>query len=89
MLDLMKVLNTGHGHARVYSAVQNYGAARPKTLDDLSWLEQRGFDRDLRRLAEIGIPIAGICGGFQMLGVTVEDPWGIENHGDACRVFAF
>ena len=55
-----------------------------QTLDDLSWLEQRGFDRELRRLAEIGIPIAGICGGFQMLGVTVEDPWGIENHGDAC-----
>jgi adenosylcobyric acid synthase len=55
-----------------------------QTLDDLSWLEQRGFDRELRRLAGIGIPIAGICGGFQMLGVTVEDPWGIENHGDAC-----
>src|SRR5258707_360911 len=45
-----------------------------QTLDDLSWLEQRGFDRELRRLAKIGIPIAGICGGFQMLGVTVEDP---------------
>ena len=55
-----------------------------QTLDDLSWLEQRGFDRELRRLAASGIPIAGICGGFQMLGVTVEDPWGIENHGDAC-----
>jgi adenosylcobyric acid synthase len=55
-----------------------------QTLDDLSWLEQRGFDRELRRLAASGIPIAGICGGFQMLGVTVKDPWGIENHGDAC-----
>ncbi len=56
-----------------------------QTLDDLSWLEQRGFDRELRRLAESGIPIAGICGGFQMLGVTVEDPYGIENRGDPCR----
>jgi adenosylcobyric acid synthase len=55
-----------------------------QTLDDLEWLEQRGFDRELRRLAASGIPIVGICGGFQMLGITVEDPWGIENHGDAC-----
>ena len=45
-----------------------------QTLDDLEWLEQRGFDRELRRLAETGIPIVGICGGFQMLGVSIEDP---------------
>jgi len=56
-----------------------------QTLDDLSWLEQRGFDRELRRLAASGIPIVGICGGFQMLGVTVEDPYGIENRSDPCR----
>src|SRR5580765_4699275 len=55
-----------------------------QTLDDLCWLEQRGFAQELRRLTETGVPIVGICGGFQMLGVTVEDPWGIENHGDAC-----
>ncbi len=56
-----------------------------QTLDDLEWLEQRGFDRELRRLAASGIPIVGICGGFQMLGVTVEDPYGIENQSDPCR----
>jgi adenosylcobyric acid synthase len=55
-----------------------------QTLDDLRWLERGGFAQELRRLTETGVPIVGICGGFQMLGLTVEDPWGIENHGDAC-----
>jgi len=53
-----------------------------QTLDDLCWLEQRGFAQELRRLAEIGVPIVGICGGFQMLGVAIEDPQGIENNGE-------
>jgi adenosylcobyric acid synthase len=55
-----------------------------QTLDDLRWLVQRGFAQELRRLAEIGVPIAGVCGGFQMLGVSIDDPHGIENQGDPC-----
>ena len=53
-----------------------------QTLDDLGWLEHRGFVRELRRLHGIGVPIIGICGGFQMLGVSIEDPQGIENQGE-------
>jgi adenosylcobyric acid synthase len=52
-----------------------------QTLDDLRWLEQRGFASELRKRAEIGAPIVGICGGFQMLGTAIDDPDGIENHG--------
>jgi adenosylcobyric acid synthase len=52
-----------------------------QTLDDLRWLEQSGFARRLQRLAGIGVPIIGICGGFQMLGTAIDDPEGIENHG--------
>jgi adenosylcobyric acid synthase len=50
-----------------------------QTLDDLQWLEHRGFAGELRRLSKIGMPIIGICGGFQMLGISIEDPQGIEN----------
>jgi len=50
-----------------------------QTLDDLQWLEHHGFAEELRRLHGIGVPIVGICGGFQMLGVAIEDPQGIEN----------
>ena len=54
-----------------------------QTLDDLEWIEQRGCAQELRRLAKIGIPIVGICGGFQILGLSIEDPHGIENQGVA------
>jgi adenosylcobyric acid synthase len=56
-----------------------------QTLDDLRWLEQRGFAHELQRRAGTGVPIIGICGGFQMLGTAIDDPEGIENHGQPAR----
>jgi adenosylcobyric acid synthase len=53
-----------------------------QTLDDLRWLKRRGFAQEIRRLSGIDMPIIGICGGFQMLGISVEDPHGIENRGE-------
>ena len=55
-----------------------------QTLDDLRWLEHRGFVEELRRLSAIGMPIIGICGGFQMLGASIDDPHGIENQREPC-----
>ena len=55
-----------------------------QTLDDLRWLEQRGLAQELKRQAEIGVPIVGICGGFQMLGLVIDDPHGVENRGEPC-----
>lgn len=52
-----------------------------QTVDDLQWLERRGFAQELRRLHERGLPVIGICGGFQMMGRCIEDPHGIENQG--------
>jgi adenosylcobyric acid synthase len=52
-----------------------------QAVDDLQWLAQRGFTHKLRRLHESGVPIIGICGGFQILGRSIEDPHGIENQG--------
>jgi len=45
---------------------------------DLAWLKENGLDQAVRRLAEAGAEIIGICGGFQMLGHSVADPHGLE-----------
>src|SRR5262245_10955648 len=55
-----------------------------QTLDDLEWLDRRGFSRELRRLFAKEVPLIGICGGFQMLGRFIEDPHGVESHGKPC-----
>jgi len=49
-----------------------------QTLDDLAWLRSRGFDAAVS--AHPG-PLIGICGGYQMLGLSIEDPAGVENGG--------
>jgi adenosylcobyric acid synthase len=43
------------------------------TIDDLRALQQSGADRELHRARAAGVPIIGICGGYQMLGTTLVD----------------
>jgi adenosylcobyric acid synthase len=49
-----------------------------QTLDDLTWIRERGFAEFL--VTYPGMTI-GICGGFQMLGLSIEDPSGVESGG--------
>ena len=51
-----------------------------QTLDDLAWMRARGFDAAVT--AHSG-PLIGICGGYQMLGLSIDDPAGVENGGIA------
>jgi adenosylcobyric acid synthase len=44
------------------------------TVADLGWLRDRGFEAALRRRADDGLPVLGICGGYQMLGQRIDDP---------------
>lgn len=52
-----------------------------QTLDDLNWLRQNAFEEAIRVHHEKRKGIIGLCGGFQMLGIRIEDPTGIENNG--------
>lgn len=52
------------------------------TIADLRWLRAKGLDIALARLAHLGVPILGICGGYQMLGMTIADPYGMEGGGE-------
>lgn len=52
------------------------------TMADLLYLRERGFERELRSLAQRGATMIGICGGFQMLGRGIRDPHHVESHHD-------
>ena len=43
------------------------------TVDDLEWLRRNGLDRAVVEHAAAGKPLIGICGGFQMLGTSIDD----------------
>ncbi len=47
------------------------------TIDDLKVLRDSGTDTRIIELAHMGIPVIGICGGYQMMGKTITDS-GIE-----------
>jgi adenosylcobyric acid synthase len=49
-----------------------------QTLDDLRWVRDRGFADFLAMYPGI---VIGICGGFQMLGLSIDDPSGVESGG--------
>ena len=45
---------------------------------DLAWLRRQGWDTTIQRHLRYGGKVLGICGGFQMLGVAIHDPHGLE-----------
>lgn len=49
------------------------------TMADLRELRLRGLDRYVVRCAAAGTQVAGICGGYQMLGRALLDPAGVES----------
>ena len=49
------------------------------TVDDLLWLRQCGLEAAISKLAQRGTPVLGVCGGYQMLGQTLDDPTGSES----------
>jgi adenosylcobyric acid synthase len=48
------------------------------TMADLEWLRSVGLDDGIRWLARLGAAVVGICGGYQMLGMTLRDIDGVE-----------
>ncbi|SMC01845.1 adenosylcobyric acid synthase (glutamine-hydrolysing) [Sulfobacillus thermosulfidooxidans DSM 9293] len=48
------------------------------TLADLAWVKESGWADSIKYWASHGTMVAGICGGFQMMGQKVDDPLGIE-----------
>lgn len=49
---------------------------------DLAWLRGTGLAERVVAAAAAEVPVLGICGGLQMLGVRIEDPFGVEGAAD-------
>ncbi|MFQ9509584.1 MAG: cobyric acid synthase [Lachnospiraceae bacterium] len=48
------------------------------TIGDLLWMRQNGIESLIKKAAASETIVVGICGGFQMLGTRLEDPYGVE-----------
>jgi adenosylcobyric acid synthase len=49
------------------------------TIADLEWLHQVGLADWIVSRYQLGATVIGICGGFQMLGASVNDPAAVES----------
>jgi len=59
------------------------------TRADLAWLKAQGWDTYLQRHLRYGGKVIGICGGFQMLGLDVADPHGVEGEAGSSAGLGF
>ena len=44
------------------------------TISDLKWMRENGLEAAIKKAADDGTPVVGICGGYQMLGEKISDP---------------
>jgi adenosylcobyric acid synthase len=51
---------------------------------DLARLREQGWDTFISRHLRYGGKLLGICGGFQMLGKSIDDPLGLEGPAGSC-----
>ena len=51
------------------------------TMEDLKWLRESGLEAQILKQAAKGKVIFGICGGYQMLGMELSDPFNVESGG--------
>jgi adenosylcobyric acid synthase len=50
------------------------------TVQDLLFLRETGIEASIKRAAGKGTPVVGVCGGYQMLGRKIHDPFGVESN---------
>lgn len=52
------------------------------TIQDMIWLRESGMEAAILKKAAKGSRIMGICGGYQMLGEKILDPFDVEGGGE-------
>ncbi len=56
---------------------------------DLAFLRAQGWDSYLQKHLRYGGKLMGICGGFQMLGNSIADPYALEGEAGTAQGFGF
>jgi adenosylcobyric acid synthase len=56
---------------------------------DLALLKQHGWDNDITKHLRYGGKVLVICGGYHMLGQTIEDPTSIEGSPGTSQVLGY
>ncbi len=59
------------------------------TIADLKALWSSGFVDYIKRCVKAGVPLVGICGGYQMLGERILDPQHVEANKSSCEGLGF
>lgn len=49
------------------------------TIDDMTKLREARMDQEILRFHRQGIPVIGVCGGYQIIGKTIADPDHMES----------
>lgn len=56
------------------------------TMGDLLWMRQNGLEAAVKKYASVGGAVFGICGGYQMLGLSIADPEQVESGGEIAGI---
>lgn len=74
-------------HVRFVRNVEELGApdviilpGSKNTIEDMNCLQSTGLANRILELAKKNTMIVGVCGGYQMLGISIEDPQEIESN---------
>ena len=49
------------------------------TIGDLTWLQEGGLADWILAQSRAGAAVIGVCGGYQMMGEVIEDPYAVES----------
>ena len=49
------------------------------TVSDLQWMRNSGIEKSIFKLRDRGVPVVGICGGYQMMGYLIKDKSSVES----------
>jgi adenosylcobyric acid synthase len=74
---IVNYLSRPHELSGEYDCVILPGAKN--TMEDAIWLSRSGWKKAIQQFVKGGRSVFGICGGYQLLGERIEDPWGVES----------